>query len=423
MTKETLRQRLEEVRARTLWLLERVPDEDLKRRVHLFYSPIGWHFGHVGRTEEFWVCGEALGRPLVDEGLTFLFADRPDNPKENRVNLPDREGLIAYLEETRRRTLAALDEAQIGPDAPEILRHGYAFLFAAQHECQHQETIAELLGLLQRERPREPFAPVDWTPVDLARFVALPGGTFRMGECTPETYDNESPAFDAWVAAFRLADAPVTAYEWTEFITAGGYDDRALWSDDGWSWKGAEGATMPDGWIRRDDGWGTIGPWGERALRPDEPVSGISFHEAEAYARWTGARLPTEIEWEYAASRAGGPFPWGSEAPSDARAVHALENWAPAPVRSHPAGATPDGIHDLAGNVWEWTASPFGPYEGFRAYPYDGYSLDSMKGAHRALRGGSWATSPGLLRKTFRNFYVPTYRQGFLGLRLAADVE
>lgn len=423
MTKADLRHRLEEVRARTLWLLERVPDEDLRRRVHLFYSPIGWHFGHVGRTEEFWVCGEAMGHPLVDEGLTFLFADRPDNPKENRVNLPDRAGLIAYLAETRRRTLAALDDAEIGPDAPKILRDGYAFLFAAQHECQHQETIAELLGLLQRERERAPFEPLPWNPGTPARMVALPGGPFQMGAQTSETYDNESPPHEAEVAPFRLADAPVTAFEWTRFIAAGGYADRSLWTDAGWTWREAEGATMPDGWLHRDGGWGAIGSWGERPLHPDEPVVGISFHEAEAYARWTGHRLPTETEWEYAAARARGVFPWGDAEPTPEHAVHGLENWAPAPVRSHPAGATPDGIHDLAGNIWEWTASEFRPYDGFRAYPYDGYSLDHMRGAHRALRGGSWATSPGLLRRTFRNFYVPTYRQGFLGLRLAADVE
>ena len=422
MTKETLRRRLEEARARTLWLLDQVPDEDLKRRVHLFYSPIGWHFGHVGRTEEFWVCGEAMGHPLVDEGLTFLFADRPDNPKENRVNLPDRAGLIAYLAETRRRTLAALDDADIGPDAPEILHDGYAFLFAIQHECQHQETIAELLGLLQRERPREPFAPLPWAEVESAKMIPLLGGTFRMGDRTPETYDNESPAHEVEVAPFRMADAPVTAFEWTRFIGDGGYEARSLWTEAGWAWRCAEDASMPDGWLRREDGWGAIGPWGERALRPDAPVSGVSFHEAEAYARWAGMRLPTEPEWEYAASR-GGSFPSGNVEPGSAHAVYGLENWGPAPVRTHPAGATPDGIYDLAGNVWEWTASTFLPYAGFRAYPYDGYSLDHMRGAHRVCRGGSWATSPGLLRRTFRNFYVPTYRQGFLGLRLAADVE
>lgn len=415
--------RLEEVRTRTLWLLDRVPDEDLTRRVHLFYSPIGWHFGHVGRTEEFWVVGEAMGSAVLDEQLTFLFADRPDNPKENRTNLPDRAGIVDYLAETRRRTLRALDEAEIGPGAPEILRNGYAFLFAAQHECQHQETIAELLGLLQRERPRTPFELLPWTPVFPATLVSLPGGAFRMGDGTPETYDNESPAFDAEVAPFRLADSPVTAWEWTEFIGAGGYSARSLWSDEGWAWREAEGATMPDGWLHCEGGWGAIGPWGERPLRPDEPVSGISFHESEAYARWAGSRLPTEREWEYAASRAGGPFPWGRVAPSPAHAAHGLESWGPTPVRTHPSGATPDGLHDLAGNVWEWTSSPFLPYDGFRAYPYDGYSLDHMKGEHRVCRGGSWATSPGILRKTFRNWYVPTYRQGFLGLRLAADVE
>ena len=174
---------------------------------------------------------------------------------------------------------------------------------------------------------------------------------------------------------------------------------------------------MPEYWLRQEDGtWASHNPWGLRALHPDEPVSGISAHEADAYARWAGKRLPTEEEWEYAAS--AGTYPWGDEPPTMARANHGLENWGPTPVGHAP---TPNGLSDLAGNVWEWTSSAFLPYGGFEAYPYDGYSKDHMAGAHRVCRGGSWATSPSILRRSFRNWYVPTYRQGFLGLRLAED--
>src|SRR5689334_702228 len=139
-----LRHRLQETRAKTLWLLGQVPEEFLKRRVHSFYSPIGWHCGHVGRTEEFWAIGEALGKPLLDDHLSFLFADLPENPKDNRVNIPDREGIKKYLSRTRSLVLDALDSADLSSDS-KLLRHGYAFDFAIQHECQHQETICEML--------------------------------------------------------------------------------------------------------------------------------------------------------------------------------------------------------------------------------------------------------------------------------------
>lgn len=416
--KAALRLALERVRERTLWLLERVPDEFLRVRVHDFYSPVGWHFGHVGRTEEFWVIGEALGRPLLDDALTFVFADRKDNPKDNRINIPDRAGLTEYLHKTRARVLQALEETSLDTPLP-ILADGYAWEFAIQHECQHQETIAELLHLIQRQQPAEPVASLPWSPEIRGELVSLPGGRFTMGSDDPHGYDNEKRAHDVEIKPFRLAKSPVTVHDWTEFIADGGYRRLDLWTAGGWAWRCVEEATQPEYWIHQEDGWATHGTWGVRALHPDEPVCGVSAHEADAFARWSGKRLPTESEWEYAAS--AGRFPWGDEEPDDARANFGLKEWNPTPVREHSAGETPQELSDLAGNVWEWTSSAFLPYPGFEAYPYDGYSKDHMEGEHRVCRGGSWATSPSILRRSFRNWYVPTYRQGFLGLRLADD--
>jgi iron(II)-dependent oxidoreductase len=433
--KSEIRDRLDAVRQRTLWLLDQVPDDFLRVRVHEFYSPIGWHFGHVGRTEEYWVVGEALGQPLLDDALTFILADTPDNPKDNRVNIPDRAGLIEYLERTRASVLRALARADLDSDQP-ILADGYAWEFAIQHECQHQETIAEMLHLIQREQPQEAIEPLPWKPSVCSEMVAIPGGAFTMGSDDPFGYDNEKPAHLETVADFQLSKTPVTAFEWSEFIADGGYSRPDLWSAEGWVWRTAENATKPEFWESEPlsplgergrgegrephksvpSGWLTYGPWGLRPLHPDEPVCGISAHEADAFAKWAGKRLPTEAEWEYVA--ATGLYSWGDEELTTQHANHGLSAWRPLP----PAKILPaNGLHDLAGNVWEWTSSAFLPYEGFEAYPYDGYSKDHMLGAHRVCRGGSWATSPGILRRTFRNWYVPTYRQGFLGMRLAAD--
>ncbi|WP_265101704.1 SUMF1/EgtB/PvdO family nonheme iron enzyme [Fimbriimonas ginsengisoli] len=395
------------MRERTRWLLDRVPDEFLRRRVHDFYSPIGWHFGHVGRTEEYWVVGEALKRPLLDDELSFLFADLVENPKDNRVNIPDRAGIIEYLERTRRRVLDALDECELECEDP-YLADGYAWEFAIQHECQHQETIAEMLQLIHKQLPSAVIEAVPWQTDLRSEMVDIPGGTFCMGTDDRHVYDNEKEPHEVSVASFRIGRTPVTAFEWTQFMDDGGYRRPELWSEAGWAWRDAEQAEAPEYWVRQGDAWAYIGPFGARSIHPDEPASSLSWFEAEAYARWAGKRLPTEEEWEYVASH-------GQIDPAEA--CHGLASWGPTPVgRRRP---NPLGLHDLSGNVWEWTSTPFLTYPGFAAFPYDGYSKDHMKGAHRVCRGGSWATAAPILRRTFRNWYVPTYRQGFLGVRLA----
>lgn len=408
--KARLAARLEEARAKTLWLLDQVPDEFLRRRVHSFYSPIGWHFGHVGRTEEFWAIGEALQRPLLDDRLSFLFADLPENPKDNRTNIPERGDIKRYLTETRSRCLAALEGADLESESL-LLKGGYAWDFAVQHECQHQETICEMLQLIQKEKGYVDLPdPFPWKAQVRAESVAIPSGTFVQGSSDPFAYDNEKQPHEVHVQGFSLAKSPVTAYQWSEFIQDGGYFRRQLWSEEGWAWKEKEGVDRPEYWLSH--GHFAYGPLGVRAIHPDEPVCSVGWYEAEAYARWAGKRLPTETEWEYAAS--AGEFPWGDSQPSDSLARFGISGWGPSPV-----GRLQCGLDDMAGNVWEWTASPFLPYPGFEAYPYDGYSKDHMKGEHRVCRGGSWATAGPLLRRSFRNWYVPSYRQGLLGLRLA----
>jgi iron(II)-dependent oxidoreductase len=423
--KQVLRDRLEATRQRTLWLMDQVPDEVLRVRVHDFYSPIGWHFGHVGRTEEFWIIVEALGQAPRDPHLSWLLADLPDNPKDNRTSIPDRAGLKAYMAATREATLEALERADLS-DPSRLLNFGYGWDFAIQHECQHQETIAEMLTLLAQRRGVNAYPPANppsWSPGLEPDFVEIPGGCFTMGSDDPFGYDNEHAAHEAEVAAFELARYPVTAYQWSEFIRSGGYQNPALWSKEGWDWRCRTEATLPEYWTQIDGAYFSFYPMGLRPVHPDEPAGCLSWFEADAYGRWSGHRLPTEVEWEFAAGATPegvkNRFPWGGQNPDQTRANFGLNTFSLQPVQNFPRGASRWGVEGLAGNLWEWTSSAFLPYPGFEAYPYDGYSKDHMKGAHRVCRGGSFATAPEILRTTFRNWYVPNYRQGFLGLRVA----
>lgn len=424
--KQELFEAMTQARTATLKLMERVPDEFLKVRVHDFYSPIGWHFGHIGMTEEYWVNVRAMGQSPRDEHLSFLFANLPDNPKDNRVHLPDRNQIIDYLFATRQSALESLERADLSSDNF-FLKDGYAWEFALQHEDQHQETIMELLQLIHQQRGvTVRLDGFDWSSTHSTEMISLPGGEFEMGSHDPHAYDNEHPPHRVRVAPFKLARTPVTAFEWSQFILDGGYSRRDLWSKEGWAWRESENVVKPEYWILQPDGKGYyyFGSSGPRPIHPNEPVSSVSWFEAEAYARWSGKRLPSEAEWEYAArldpeTGESRLYPWGNTPPSPGHACFEMHESQPAPVGSKQAGMSAFGILDLAGGVWEWTSTPFLAYPGFRAYPYDGYSKDHMDGHHKVCRGGSWATSTRILRASFRNWYVPTYRQGFLGVRLA----
>lgn len=425
--KAALRAAMVAAREQTLWLLEQTPESVLSVRVHEFYSPVGWHFGHIGMTEEAWTLCNARGRRPLDSALSFLFANIPDNPKDNRVHLPSRGAIIDYLAATRVAALNALDEVDISLDSADpLISDGYAWEFALQHECQHQETIAELLQLIRQYEgvPMDYPAPAAFCPPTDTQMIQVPGGSFRMGSNAPHLYDNERCEHSVEVEPFALDRLPVTAAQWVQFVKQDGYRRKEFWTADGWDWRVRENVTLPEYWAQCGDGYAHFSGQGLRAIHSNEPATSISWYEADAYARWIGKRLPTETEWEFAA--ASDPFtgttrryPWGDSAPTPDLARFGLSGWHALPAGDRDKGTSVRGLLDMAGNVWEWTSSPFLPYPGFEPFPYDGYSKDHMDGKHFVCRGGSWATAAPILRCSFRNWYVPSYRQGILGVRCA----
>jgi len=286
----------------------------------------------------------------------------------------------------RARVLEQLPLLDLGPDADDpLLRDAFVHGMVVQHEHQHDETLLATIELTEREYPH-PEVGVDRpaAPVTPRGFVTMPGGDTAIGtDSEPWAYDNERPAHVVALAPFRIGVAPVTNGEYAKFVTGGGYDDAGAWSERGWEWRREAGLEHPQGWRPEGgDAWSRL-RFGARAdLDPTEPVEHVCWYEADAFARWAGARLPTEPEWE-AAARAG--------------------------------------VLEATGRVWEWTASDFVGYPGFRSFPYREYSEVFFGDEYKVLRGGSWATHDVARRTTFRNWDFPIRRQIFSGLRLATE--
>lgn len=427
ITRETLADELALARERTLRLVE-FDDAELHRQYNPLMSPLVWDLAHIGQQEELWLLRD--GNPhrpgLLSPEVDRLY-DAFEHSRASRVNLPllPPSDARAYCATVRAKALDTLDT--LCDDDP-----GFRFALVISHENQHDETMLQALNLRQGPPLLDAGTPLPaGRPGVAGTSVLVPGGPFVLGVdavSEPHSLDNERPAHVVDVPSFRIGRVPVTNAEWREFVADGGYDQPRWWSPRGWAHRQEAGLTAPQFW--NPDGTRTRFGHIEE-IPDDEPVQHVTFFEAEAYAAWAGARLPTEIEWEKAcawdpAAGVRRRFPWGSAQPSDALANLGGDARRPAPVGAYPAGASAYGAEQMLGDVWEWTTSPLRPWPGFTPMVYERYSTPFFEGSgageYRVLRGGSWAVAPGILRPSFRNWDHPIRRQIFAGVRLAWDV-
>jgi gamma-glutamyl hercynylcysteine S-oxide synthase len=341
-----------EVRRRTLGLVAHLDDAQLSAVHDPIMSPLAWDLGHVAAYEDLWLNHRVAGRELLRPGLAELY-DAFETPRAVRGDLEFLRGeaLREYMAAVRERAL----EAPVDADLHELV---------IRHELQHTETMLQAMYLAGLEPPE--FAGPAPVRGDGLELVEVPGGRAEIG-AGPDgfAYDNERPRHSVDVPAFAIARTPVTNATWLSFAEGGGYERREWWSDEGWSWKQDYDITHHAG--------AAAGP-------ADAPVVHVSWFEADAFARAHDARLPTEQEWEKAAT-------WGQ--------IEAI------------------------GQVWEWTASVFAGYPGFVAHPYREYSEVFFGDRYRVLRGGSCATHPRVASPHFRNWDLPLRRQLFSGVRIA----
>ena len=427
---QTMAERLHEARARTFLLVAPLSDEELHTQHDPLMSPILWDLGHIAHFEELWLTRNLDG-PIEFVEMPGLY-NPFEHPRSTRgaLPLPGLDQCRAIMDEIRGRVLARTATTDLD-DANPLLRDGYVYRMVLQHEYQHNETILQTLQL----KLGAPYAPVvrfDLPAAPPARaslgdMVRFPGGAVEIGtDDRSEAYDNERPRHAAEVRPFFIDVNPVTNGDFLHFIAAGGYTNPEYWSDAGRRWLAESGAQAPKYWFSSDGRWMTRVMDRSGPVDPRHPVCHVSWYEAEAFARFAGKRLPTEIEWEAAASwdPATGRkrlFPWGDEPASRELANVDQLGFGTAPVGAYQRNVSPIGCYGMIGDVWEWTSSDFRPWPGFEAFPYQEYSEVFFGDEYKVLRGGSWATRPGAVRNTFRNWDYPIRRQIFSGFRCARD--
>lgn len=371
MSKAAIAEALSEARGRTLALVEPLDDAQLNTVYSPLLSPLAWDLGHIANFEELWLVRTIGGHEPLNGDLG-RFYDAIENPRRVRGELPilRDEELRSYMADVRERTLDVLEGVEIGPDAEDpLLRDGFVYEMLLAHELQHNETMLQLLQLVDgyelpaqiasgRISPRIPGTGASGQP----ETVAIEAGEYEIG--APErgfAYDNERPRHAVALDAFEIDRNPVTNAAYIAYMDETGAEPPLYWQREG------------DGWI--DSARGRREP-----IDPADPVIHVSWEQADGFARWAGKRLPTEFEWEAARPQL-------------------------------------DGV----GHGWEWTSSDFLAYPGFEAFPYREYSEVFFGDEHKVLRGGSWATHPRVVRPTFRNWDLPQRNQIFSSFRCARD--
>ncbi len=421
---DSLRERLAATRALSVALVAPLSDADASAQSMPDASPAKWHLAHTTWFLETFVLDGRPGYRRFDERFNFLFNSyyeaigaRHARDRRGLITRPSLEDVLAY----RDHVDAAVDRywGDFDAAARSLIELGI------NHEQQHQELLLTDVLDLFACNPLEPvlypashgltrstasvhhaaFGEMDpsFRGGDTARWSTHSGGIVTIGHSgSAFAFDCETPAHEVLLRPFALADRLVTNAQWAAFIADGGYATSALWLSDGWAWVRREGIAAPLHWRLDEGGWTSFTLTGRRAVEPDAPVTHISFYEADAFATWAGARLPTEAEWEFAARDA------------DDSGGNQLDRAGP---------VAPQGGDALFGDCWQWTASAFRPYPGFRpvAGAVGEYNGKFMSG-QMVLKGASCATPRGSSRASVRNFFYPAQRWQFTGLRLAKDL-
>ncbi len=380
VSKTRIAAELERARSATDALLAPLADDELRRQVSPLQSPLVWDYAHIAYFEELWLLRRVAGAtPLIEAHDDLYDAFRHARHERGELPILEPAAARAYASDVRGRVLDTLERVELDGDDP-LRRDGFVFGMVLQHELQHRETMLQTLQL--RDEPY-PLPSSSEEAASSNGEASVPAGPVIVGTSTePWAYDNERRAHELELRPFRIDSGPVTNARFLEFVDDGGYDDPRFWDTSGWAWRRNGGVALPLYWQRSGDGITRTRLGHHEPLPPHEPVRHVSWYEADAFARWAGARLPTEPEWE---------------------------------------AATRSGVLELTGAVWEWTASHFLPYPGFAAFPYAEYSEVFFGDEYRVLRGGSWATDPVVARTTFRNWDFPQRRQIFAGFRCARD--
>ncbi len=443
---------LQEARARTLELVSDLSDEQMIGPRLAIVNPLRWEIAHVAWFQEYWVLRHLRQlEPVWDVADQMYDSARIAHDTRWDLPLPTKAETIGYTQRVLDRVL----EQTTADTAREVngFDEAYFLQLALFHEDMHAEAITYTRQTLGYPAPRittaqealQPNAQVegeqgraDAAPSSISLLKGLgdaevPGGTLTLGSATdaPFVFDNEMWAHQVEVKPFAISRTAVTNAEFAAFVGDGAYQRREFWDEEGWRWRESAGAERPvywqplsgGRWLRRNfDQW--------VPLEDDLPVLHVNWYEASAYCRWAGRRLPTEAEWEMAASSKPAPdgqiiaerkrlYPWGDSPPTPERANLDWRNMGCIEAYALPASESAFGCRQMIGNTWEWTASDFEPFPGFVAGPYKEYSAPWF-GDHKVLRGGCWATRSRLIRNNYRNFYKPDRRDVWAGFRTCA---
>jgi ergothioneine biosynthesis protein EgtB len=424
-------------RARSARLFDMLSEGCYFSRPIALRNPIVFYEGHLPGFSVNTLIKKGLGRPAVDAHLEELFARGIDPEDESSATprggvsaWPDRHAVRQFADACDRLIEHALLHDSVERAGVPVLERAEGVFTMLEHEAMHQETLLYMwhrLPLADKARPTG-YVPIQGAP-PVPRRVAIPAGTVTLGARRADVafgWDNEFEAHAVHVPAFEIDVHDVTNAAFMEFMEAGGYSARRWWSDEDFAWVQRTGVTHPLFWEPRDGAWLWRGQFDLLPLPAAWPVY-VSHAEAAAFARWRGARLPTEAEFHRAAYGTPGgverPYPWGDAPPDHTRGHFDFAGWDPVAAGSFPTGVSAWGVHDLVGNGWEWTSTVFAPFDGFRPMPsYPEYSAEFFDGQHYVMKGASPVTARELIRASFRNWFRPHYPYVYATFRCARSL-